>query len=87
VFAGGEAGVDGRTLSEHLGLRTNGTGFPTDVIRGFSRNSFMILECVLFDRHSSDKFGDMEQFLKTEEYPVVLKPTESAGSGVTLPQL
>jgi hypothetical protein len=57
-----------------------------DVIRRFSRNSFMILECVLFDRLAVTNSG-MEQFLKTEEYPVVLKPTESAGSDGTLPQL
>lgn len=33
----------------------------------------------------SDKFEEVETFLKTESYPVVLKPTESAGSdGVKL---
>ena len=32
-----------------------------------------------------EKFSEVEEFLRTEEYPVVLKPTDSAGSdGVKL---
>ena len=34
-----------------------------------------------------EKFSDVEEFLRSEEYPVVLKPTDSAGSdGVKLCQ-
>jgi biotin carboxylase len=34
-----------------------------------------------------EKFSEVEEFLRTEEYPVVLKPTDSAGSdGVKLCQ-
>jgi biotin carboxylase len=85
-FAGGEAGVDlADALSEHLGLRTNGTGIPNRRDKKVQQELIHDLGMRSVRQAGSDKFEDMEEFLKTEEYPVVLKPTESAGSdGVKL---
>lgn len=85
-FAGGEAGVDlADALSEHLGLRTNGTGIPNRRDKKVQQELIKARGMRSVRQAGSDKFEDVEDFLKTEEYPVVLKPTESAGSdGVKL---
>jgi len=85
-LAGGEAGVDlADALSEHMKVRTNGTDIPNrrdkkvqqEIIRRHGLRSVR--------QAGGDKFEDVEDFLKTEPYPVVLKPVESAGSdGVKL---
>lgn len=85
-LAGGEAGVDlADALSEKLGVRTNGTDIPNR--RDKKLQQELIKEAGLRSvrQAGGDKFSDVEGFLRTEEYPVVLKPVESAGSdGVKL---
>merc|ERR1712048_61212 len=85
-IAGGEAGVDyADALSEYLGLLTNGTDIP-------NRRDKKIQQELIHDaglrsvcQCAGSEFCEVENFLKTEEYPLVLKPTESAGSdGVKL---
>lgn len=75
---GGEAGVDlADALSEHLKIRTNGTAVANrrdkkvqqEIIRKHGLRSVR--------QAGGDKFSDVEEFLKTEAYPVVLKPVES----------
>lgn len=85
-LAGGEAGVDlADKLSEYMKVRTNGTNIPNrrdkkvqqEIIRKHGLRSVR--------QAGGAKFADVEDFLKTEPYPVVLKPVESAGSdGVKL---
>ena len=91
-LAGGEAGVDfADVLSEAMGLLSNGTlhGDNGEVL---NRRDKQIQQELLraagmraVRQAGSDKFEDVEEFLRTESYPIVLKPTESAGSdGVKL---
>eukprot|EP00557_Chaetoceros_sp_GSL56_P009270 CAMPEP_0176498996 /NCGR_PEP_ID=MMETSP0200_2-20121128/12662_1 /TAXON_ID=947934 /ORGANISM="Chaetoceros sp., Strain GSL56" /LENGTH=1002 /DNA_ID=CAMNT_0017897327 /DNA_START=611 /DNA_END=3619 /DNA_ORIENTATION=+ len=85
-LAGGEAGVDlADKLSEFLKVRTNGTNIPNrrdkkvqqEIIRKHGLRSVR--------QAGGANFADVEEFLKSEPYPVVLKPVESAGSdGVKL---
>jgi biotin carboxylase len=85
-FAGGEAGVDlADALSEHLGLRSNGTEIPNRRDKKIQQELIRDLGMRSVRQAGSEKFEEVEDFLKTEEYPVVLKPVESAGSdGVKL---
>mmetsp|Transcript_7319 Transcript_7319/g.21275 ORF Transcript_7319/g.21275 Transcript_7319/m.21275 type:complete len:555 (-) Transcript_7319:189-1853(-) len=90
-LAGGEAGVDvADILSEAMGLLSNGTLRVNGEM--LNRRDKKIQQELLraagmraVRQAGSDKFEDVEDFLRTESYPVVLKPTESAGSdGVKL---
>lgn len=86
VIAGGEAGVDmADALSEHMGLLTNGTDIPNR--RDKKLQQELIRKCGLRSvrQAAGTKVADVEAFLTSEPYPIVLKPTESAGSdGVKL---
>lgn len=85
-FAGGETGVDlADHLSETMKVRTNGTKvenrrdkkFQQEVIRKHGLRSIR--------QAGGVKFSEVEDFLKNETYPVVLKPNKAAGSeGVKL---
>ena len=87
-FAGGEAGVDSADiLSERLMVRSNGA----DGVFANRRDKKVQQELVRAAGHRAvrqaggSKFSEVEEFLRTEEFPVVLKPTDSAGSdGVKL---
>lgn len=85
-ICGGESGVAFcDALSEKLGVLTNGTDIPKrrdkklqqELIKGVGLRSVR--------QAGSGKFEEVEEFLRTEQYPVVVKPVESAGSdGVKL---
>jgi len=87
-ICGGEAGVDVADLiSERLMVRTNGT----EGAFAFRRDKKVQQELIKADgirsiRQAAGKqWSDVESFLKSETFPVVLKPTDSAGSdGVKL---
>lgn len=85
-MAGGEAGVDfADALSEHMKLRTNGTRIPNKRDKKLQQELAAAAGLRSVRQACSDKFSDVEEFLTTEDYPVVLKPVESAGSdGVKL---
>ena len=85
-IAGGEAGVDlADALSEFLGVQTNGTEIPNRRDKKVQQELIKAAGLRSVRQAGSDKFEDVEEFLKTESYPVVLKPIESAGSdGVKL---
>lgn len=85
-FAGGDTGVDlADALSEQMKVRTNGTKIANrrdkkvqqEIIRQHGLRSVR--------QAGGVKFSDVEDFLKAESYPVVVKPVESLGSeGVKL---
>mmetsp|Transcript_27879 Transcript_27879/g.31319 ORF Transcript_27879/g.31319 Transcript_27879/m.31319 type:complete len:562 (+) Transcript_27879:206-1891(+) len=91
-LAGGEAGVNvADIIGESMGLLSNGylRGVGGEIL---NRRDKKVQQELLHSagmrsvrQAGSDKFEDVEQFLQTESYPIVLKPTESAGSdGVKL---
>ena len=94
--AGGEAGVDfADALSEYLEktrdpefkyeILTNGTTIPNRRDKYVQQELIKQAGLRSVRQAGSPKFEEVEGFLKTESYPVVLKPTESAGSdGVKL---
>jgi len=85
-LAGGEAGVDlADALSEKLGVRTNGTDIPNRRDKKLQQELCKEAGLRSVRQAGGNTFSDVEEFLRTEEYPVVLKPVESAGSdGVKL---
>ena len=86
VIAGGEAGVDlADALSEKMKVRTNGTEIPNRRDKKVQQELIKAAGYRSVRQAGSDKFEDVEEFLHTEPYPIVLKPNESAGSdGVKL---
>lgn len=85
-LAGGEAGVDlADALSEHLELRTNGTDIPNRRDKKVQQELIRKAGLRSVRQAGSANFENVESFLRTEPFPVVLKPVESAGSdGVKL---
>jgi hypothetical protein len=88
-IAGGEAGVDSADiLSERLLVRSNGAGGVFANRRDKKVQQELVRDAGLRSvRQAAGKeLGtDVEEFLRKESYPVVLKPTDSAGSdGVKL---
>lgn len=85
-LAGGEAGVDlADALSEFLGLLSNGTDIPNRRDKKIQQELVRKMGLRSVRQSGGDKIEQVEDFLRTENYPVVLKPNESAGSdGVKL---
>ncbi len=87
-IAGGEAGVDmADAFSEHLGVLSNGAKGDFANRRDKKVQQELVRRAGLraVRQACGSKFDDVEEFLKSESYPVVLKPTDSAGSdGVKL---
>ncbi|KAL3914560.1 MAG: hypothetical protein SGARI_000059 [Bacillariaceae sp.] len=85
-FAGGEAGVDfADAFSEHLGVVSNGTEIPNRRDKYVQQELIRKAGLRAVRQAGGTKLEEVESFLKTEAYPIVLKPTESAGSdGVKL---
>lgn len=85
-LAGGEAGIDlADALSERMELRTNGTTIPNKRDKKLQQDLIAERGMRSIRQAGGAKFEEVEEFLKTEEFPVVLKPTASAGSdGVKL---
>jgi len=85
-LAGGEAGVDfADVVSERMGLLTNGTGIANRRDKKIQQELIAATGMRSVRQAGGDKFEDVDAFLKTESYPLVVKPTESAGSdGVKL---
>jgi hypothetical protein len=85
-FAGGEAGVAlADALSEHLKVRTNGTRIPNKRDKKLQQELVKQTGLRSVRQACGVIFSEVESFLQTEPFPVVLKPVESAGSdGVKL---
>jgi biotin carboxylase len=68
-----------------MGLRTNGSDIPNRRNKKLQQELVHQVGMWSVRQAGSDKFENVQDFLKTEEYPIVLKPVESAGSdGVKL---
>jgi len=87
-ICGGEAGVDAAdVLSERLMVRTNGAQGPFANRRDKKVQQELIKAAGMrsIRQAAGKQFSDVEAFLRSEHYPVVLKPTDSAGTdGVKL---
>jgi len=84
---GGEAGVDlTDALSERLGLLSNGTAVANRRDKKVQQELAKKAGLRSVRQAGGRKFeGDVEEFLKTERYPLIVKPLDSAGSdGVKL---
>jgi len=91
-LAGGEAGVVlADAFSEYLSLidhekpnptrkiLSNGTSIPNRKDKFIQQELCRRAGLRSIRQSGSDKFENVGEFLRTESYPVVLKPTESAG--------
>ena len=79
-ICGGEAGVDAADLlSERLMVRTNGAQGPFANRRDKKVQQELIKAAGIRSvrQAAGKKFSDVEDFLRKEHYPVVLKPTDS----------
>ena len=85
-LAGGEAGVDlADALSERLNVRTNGTDIPNRRDKKLQQELIKKHGLRSVRQAGGDTFEQVESFLLSEPYPVVVKPVDSAGSdGVKL---
>jgi len=85
-ICGGESGVAFcDALSEKLGVLTNGTDIPKRRDKKLQQELIKAAGLRSVRQAGSGNFADVEEFLRTEQYPVVVKPVESAGSdGVKL---
>ena len=87
-IAGGEAGVDtADVLSERLQVRTNGAQGIFANRRDKKVQQELIRDAGIrsIRQAAGKQWSDVEEFLKNETFPVVLKPTDSAGTdGVKL---
>jgi biotin carboxylase len=85
-IAGGEAGVDcADAVSERMNLRTNGTQVANRRDKKIQQELIRDAGMRSVRQAAGSKWEHVVDFLQTEQYPVVLKPTDSAGSdGVKL---
>jgi len=85
-LAGGEAGVDcADAVSERMNLRTNGTHIANRRDKKVQQELIRDAGMRSVRQAAGSKWEHVVDFLETEQYPVVLKPTDSAGSdGVKL---
>ena len=86
VIVGAESGVPlADSLSEHLGLRTNGTQIAQRRDKKLQQELTKKAGLRSVRQAGGTQLSDVVEFLQTEQMPVVVKPTESAGSdGVKL---
>jgi len=85
-IAGGEAGVDcADAVSERMNLRTNGTHVANRRDKKIQQELIRDAGMRSVRQSAGSKWETVVEFLQSEQYPVVLKPTDSAGSdGVKL---
>ena len=85
-ICGGEAGVDlADALSEYMGFVTNGTDVPNRRDKKVQQELIREAGIRAIRQAAGSKVEEVEEFLQTEKYPLIVKPTDSAGSdGVKL---
>lgn len=81
LIPGGEGGVDlSDKLSEAMGLPGNGTGIPNRRDKKVQQDLIRKRGLRAIKEACGSKISEIEEFLKQETYPLVLKPLDSAGS-------
>jgi len=85
-LCGGEAGVDlTDALSEYMGLLSNGTGIANRRDKKVQQELVRATGMRAVRQSGGSRLEDVDSFLHTESYPVIVKPVDSAGSdGVKL---
>ena len=85
-ICGGDGGVElADALSEELGLLTNGTDVPNRRDKKVQQELVKAAGLRSIRQIAGRKLKDVQDFLESETYPVVIKPLDSAGSdGVRL---
>lgn len=80
-ICGGEAGVDlADALSEKLGLLSNGTQVQNRRDKKVQQELIKEAGLRAVRQCAGSCFADVEDFLRNESYPVIVKPLDSAGS-------
>eukprot|EP00980_Cylindrotheca_fusiformis_P021278 scaffold8194_cov118-Cylindrotheca_fusiformis.AAC.9 len=80
VICGGEAGVDlTDILSERMGLMTNGTHVKNRRDKKGQQEIIAKAGLRACRQVGGSEFHEVEDFLKNETYPVIIKPGDSAG--------
>lgn len=81
-LCGGEAGVDlADALSEHLGLLSNGTSVQNRRDKKVQQELIKAAGLRATRQVSGTEYSqEVEDFLRNETYPVIVKPLDSAGS-------
>lgn len=80
VICGGEAGVDlTDILSEQMGLLTNGTQVANRRDKKVQQEIIKKAGIRSCRQAGGIKLSDVDDFLKSEAYPVIVKPVDSAG--------
>lgn len=81
VVVGGESGVTlADSLSEFMGMRTNGTAFGARRNKSVQQKLVKQAGLRAVREVCTTRWQDVEVFLQSESLPVVVKPVESAGS-------
>lgn len=85
-ICGGESGVNVTdALSEELGLLSNGTNVPQRQDKKHQQELVKAAGLRSIRQAGGTKLEDVDEFLQKEEYPVIVKPVDSAASdGVKL---
>lgn len=80
VVCGGEAGVDlADALSFHMGLLSNGTDVANRRDKKCQQELIRAVGLRATRQAGGGKWSDVEDFLLREDYPVIVKPVDSAG--------
>ena len=86
VICGGEAGVDlTDALSEYMGLLSNGTDITNRRDKKVQQELVRATGLRAVRQSAGSSLEQVQEFLETEPYPLIVKPVDSAGSdGVKL---
>lgn len=80
VICGGEAGVDlTDVLSEEMGLQSNGTQVVNRRDKKVQQEIIKKAGIRSCRQAGGSKLSHVDAFLKSESYPVIVKPVDSAG--------
>jgi hypothetical protein len=80
VICGGEAGVDlTDSLSEEMGLQSNGTDIPNRRDKKVQQELIHKAGLRSCRQAGGSEWSEVQDFLMKESYPVIVKPVDSAG--------
>jgi biotin carboxylase len=81
IVCGGEAGVDlTDSISEYMGFLSNGTDIPNRRDKKVPQELVRATGMRAVRQAGGSQFCQVQDFLELEQYPVIVKPLDSAGS-------